>query len=171
MLTCGELGNGPDAFEDRLQIVFHRAANWGAILLFEEADIFVHSRQRDLQRCAIVSSFLSKLDYSCAMVVMATNQVKSFDKAFLSRVTAMFQFPNFSFEVQKKIWIDAINHLQDVNQGDKELIELWVESDLETFNGSKHLKMNGRQIRNCVSAALALARADKNDSKLFPSGS
>ena len=43
MLTCGDLGNDTDAFEDRLQMAFLRAANWGAILLLEEADVFVRS--------------------------------------------------------------------------------------------------------------------------------
>ncbi|KAI0887043.1 P-loop containing nucleoside triphosphate hydrolase protein [Annulohypoxylon maeteangense] len=166
-LTCGELGNDADAFEDRLQMAFLRAANWRAVLLLEEADIFVRHRDREIQRCAIVSSFLSKLDYSRAVVFMATNRVKHLDSALVSRVPLQLEFPDFDLQAQKEIWKDAINRLQDVKSDDKEALAFWVREELaQSKDRYGHLSMNGRQIRNCISAAAALARGKRNDSSL-----
>ncbi|KAI1411767.1 P-loop containing nucleoside triphosphate hydrolase protein [Hypoxylon sp. FL1857] len=166
MLTCGDLGNDTDAFEDRLQMAFLRAANWGAILLLEEADVFVRSREDDLQRCAIVSSFLSKLDYSRAVVFMATNRVKVFDVALTSRVHMALTFPDFKFKTQKEIWRDVIRRLQGVNANDKEALEYWVGAELQKLDEGRYVYMNGREIRNCISAASALARKNRNDGSL-----
>lgn len=166
MLTCGDLGNDTDAFEDRLKMAFLRAANWGAVLLLEEADIFVLNRNFDLQRCAIVSSFLSKLDYSRAVTFMATNRDPIFDPALMSRVDISLSFPDFDFGAQKKIWKDMIHRLQYVNEHDKNDLESWVGSQLEKLDEKRYVKMNGRQIRNCLSAASALARGNGNGSNL-----
>ncbi|KAI1089256.1 P-loop containing nucleoside triphosphate hydrolase protein [Rostrohypoxylon terebratum] len=155
MLTCGELGNDTDAFEDRLQIAFLRAANWRAILLLEEADIFIRRREREIQHCAIVSSFLNKLDYSQAVVFMATNRIKVLDEALISRVHIMLEFPDFNFSAQQEIWKDAISRLRDVKQDDRNQLEFWVGEEL---SGQGPVNMNGRQIRNCISAAVALAQ-------------
>ncbi|OTA65187.1 P-loop containing nucleoside triphosphate hydrolase protein [Hypoxylon sp. EC38] len=166
MLTCGDLGNDTDAFEDRLKTAFLRAANWGAILLLEEADIFVLNRNFDLQRCAIVSSFLSKLDYSRAVTFMATNRDPIFDPALMSRVDISLSFPDFDFGAQKKIWKDMIHRLQSVNARDKNDLEYWVGSQLENLDDKRYIRMNGRQIRNCLSAASALARGNGNSDSL-----
>ncbi|XDG05548.1 hypothetical protein ABKA04_005163 [Annulohypoxylon sp. FPYF3050] len=155
MLTCGELGNDADAYEDRLQTAFLRAANWRAILLLEEADIFIRRRERDIKHCAIVSGFFNKLDYSHAMVFMATNRIKLLDEALISRIHVTLEFPDFSIPAQQEIWKDAISRLRDVKQDDKSHLEFWVEEELVEQGP---LNMNGRQIRNCISAAVALAR-------------
>ncbi|KAI2465337.1 P-loop containing nucleoside triphosphate hydrolase protein [Annulohypoxylon bovei var. microspora] len=166
MLTCGELGNGTDDFKNRLERAFLRAVNWGAILLLEEADIFVRQREHDIQRCAIVSSFLNRLDYSRAMVFMATNRVKIFDPALKSRVHIMLTFPDFDFKTQQEIWNDAIHRLPDVSPNDKENLQYWVRSELESLDEKRHVRMNGRQIRNCINAASALAHGNPDDRSL-----
>ncbi|KAI1381356.1 P-loop containing nucleoside triphosphate hydrolase protein [Hypoxylon crocopeplum] len=162
-LTCGELGNSTDSFEDRLQRAFLRAANWGAILLLEEADILVRNRDYDLQRCAIMSSFLSKLEYSRAVVFMTTNRVTLFDVALKSQVHITLTFPDLDLRAQKEIWKDVIHRLQGVNARDKEALKYWVRSELDNLDERRYVKMNGRQIRNCINAASAMARGIRND--------
>ncbi|OTA88686.1 hypothetical protein M434DRAFT_14903 [Hypoxylon sp. CO27-5] len=172
MLTCGDLGNDTDAFEDRLTMAFLRAANWGAILLLEDAEIFVQDRNvgnLDLQRCAIMSSFLSKLDYSRTVTFMATNRKPRLDPALISRLDLPLSFPDFDFGVQKRIWKDMIGRLQSVNARDKDDLECWVESQLENLDDKRYIRMNGRQIRNCLSAASALARGNGSGGKSIPS--
>ncbi|OTB01841.1 hypothetical protein M426DRAFT_63307 [Hypoxylon sp. CI-4A] len=169
-LTCGELGCGEDIFEERLRTAFLRATNWGAVLFIEEADILVRKREHGIQHCTIVSSFLSMLDYSQAIVFMATNRVPIIDPAFSSRVHIPLKIPDIDFITQKEIWNDGIDSLQNVSAHDKQSLKVWVEHRLQLTGNGKYTTMNGRQIRNCLSAAVALARGDgnrKKDSKLI----
>lgn len=77
----------------------------------------------------------------------------------------MVGLPDFSFEAQKWIWCKFIQDI-DAQFNDKTEIRSFVNSDLQSFNGGSHIKMNGRQIRNCLDAALALAHADSSALKL-----
>ncbi|EED41573.1 ATP-dependent Zn protease, partial [Enterocytozoon bieneusi H348] len=64
-LTCGELGTDPVETDQILRRIFIRAKSWNAILLLDEADVFLAKRERnDLQRNAFVSSMLLPLSYS-----------------------------------------------------------------------------------------------------------
>jgi hypothetical protein len=56
-ITCGELGTDVVQTDQILRRIFNRAKNWNAILLLDEADVFLAKRERtDLQRNAFVSS-------------------------------------------------------------------------------------------------------------------
>lgn len=57
MVTAGDLGTDPEKLESRLSSIFDLATSWNAILLLDEADIFLQDRDYDnLQRNALVSS-------------------------------------------------------------------------------------------------------------------
>lgn len=63
MVTAGDLGTYPETLEDNLQEIFDHAAAWNAILLLDEADIFLQDRDYDnLQRNALVSSKYKPLE-------------------------------------------------------------------------------------------------------------
>lgn len=56
-VTCGEIGTCADEFEDRLEEIFDDAVTWGAILVLDEADVFLQERDyENLERNALVSS-------------------------------------------------------------------------------------------------------------------
>jgi hypothetical protein len=56
-ITCGELGTDVVQTDQILRRIFNRAKTWNAILLLDEADVFLAKRDRtDLQRNAFVSS-------------------------------------------------------------------------------------------------------------------
>ena len=49
--------------ERKLSWVFEYAARWGAIVLIDEADVFLEARSsHDLERNALVAVFLRKLE-------------------------------------------------------------------------------------------------------------
>ena len=56
-VTCGDIGTNPERLEDKLEEIFDYAVTWGAILLLDEADVFLQDRDyENLQRNALVSS-------------------------------------------------------------------------------------------------------------------
>ncbi|KAI0890999.1 P-loop containing nucleoside triphosphate hydrolase protein [Annulohypoxylon nitens] len=156
-LTCSELVNDMD-----LERAFLRAANWGAILLVEEADMFVRTSEFDIQYRTILSSFLNKLDYSQAAVFMTANRIQGLDDALNSRLHIALPFRDLDFRAQQEIWKDAIDHLDHLNEKDKAELKDWVELGLENLDDKSYTNMNGTQIRNCISAASALAKGSMN---------
>ena len=55
-LTVADIGTDERQMEDVLGDWFQRGAYWGAIILIDEADVFLEKRQiRDLQRNSLVS--------------------------------------------------------------------------------------------------------------------
>lgn len=59
-ITCGDIGTNPDVLEAKLEDVFRRAEEWGAVLLLDEADVFLAERNLEsLERNALVSSMLT----------------------------------------------------------------------------------------------------------------
>ncbi len=56
-VTCGEIGTHASTLEERLEEIFEDAVTWGAILVLDEADVFLQERDyENLQRNALVSS-------------------------------------------------------------------------------------------------------------------
>lgn len=64
MVTAGELGTDSRALEAELEKVLNLAHSWGAVLLLDEADVFLEKRTiQDIHRNALVSIFLRLLEY------------------------------------------------------------------------------------------------------------
>ena len=64
MVTAGELGTDSRTLEAELEKVLSLAHSWGAILLLDEADVFLEKRAiNDIHRNALVSIFLRLLEY------------------------------------------------------------------------------------------------------------
>lgn len=65
MVSVGELGTRPDYLEKNLTQILDIAHSWGALLLLDEADVFLEQRQtQDIGRNALVSVFLRLLEVS-----------------------------------------------------------------------------------------------------------
>lgn len=55
-ITAADLGHEPDALEHRLLNYFRRARYWDAIVLLDEADVYLEQRTtHDLKRNSVVS--------------------------------------------------------------------------------------------------------------------
>lgn len=80
---CGLLGVFPEQFEQRLRHVFERARRTDAVLLFDDADVYVSKRTGDPTRSAIIGAFLKYLELHQTLVVIASNDVV--DSAVVSR--------------------------------------------------------------------------------------
>ncbi len=151
-LEVGELGTSSEMVETNLQKVFNRASRWNAVLLFDEADIFLHERDNDLQRNAIVGIFLRLMDYYPGLMFLTTNREDIIDKAFLSRVTLALRYPDLNREARAQIWWNFFElakiDLSINTQGGVSKIE--DVEDLLLRTEVPDLELNGRQIRNMI---------------------
>ena len=77
-------------FEYRLKQVLQYATMWRAIVLLDEADIFLESRRDDVvnaaERNALVAVFLRHLEYFSGIVFLTTNRIHVLDDAMKSRI-------------------------------------------------------------------------------------
>jgi len=87
MVGAGKLGTDSRTLETQLSRILDIAHVWGAVLLLDEADVFLERRPvHDLQRNALVSIFLRLLEYFQGILFLTTNRVETFDEAFQSRI-------------------------------------------------------------------------------------
>lgn len=103
-VQASQLGIDPDELEDELLKTFARAGRWNAILLLDEADVYVHKRGNDLIQNAIVGVFLRVLEYYKGVMFMTTNRSDLVDDAIASRCVARIDYVAPTSKNQKAIW-------------------------------------------------------------------
>ncbi|OJJ33550.1 hypothetical protein ASPWEDRAFT_116032 [Aspergillus wentii DTO 134E9] len=142
-ITSGELGASPSDMETHLQKALDLASSYHAVLLLDEADVFLEQRStHDLERNALVSTFLRQLEYYQGIMFLTTNRVKAFDKAFYSRIHVTLHFRELSNGTREEVW----RNLGVANN---------IELDCVALSKSP---LNGRQIKNAFGCAKILAR-------------
>lgn len=134
----GEIGIDLDSVEDKLKLVLERASKWNAVLLLDEADIFLVKRDVDnIERNAIVGTFLKFLDGFDGTLFLTTNRVDVIDPAFASRITARVHYDALDATARLKIWERMV-----------EAAKLKISK--KSLDSLAEHKFNGRQIRNLV---------------------
>ncbi|KAI1204853.1 uncharacterized protein F4807DRAFT_314289 [Annulohypoxylon truncatum] len=155
-----DIGLEGSKVETNLQKVFDLAGLWKAVLLFDEADVFLEARdthRADIQRNTIVSVLLRSLEYYDGILILTTNRLKSFDLAVQSRIHIAVEYNDLNQDQKQQIFMEFLNQLKvkdliDPTKWDS--IQTWVEEE------GRSKAFNGRQIRNIVSTAMGLAHAD-----------
>ena len=85
VVTAGELGTEPSDLDQRLARILELAHMWDAVLLLDEAEVFLQRRSpTDVKRNALVSIFLRQLEYYQGILVLTTNLIEQCDPAFES---------------------------------------------------------------------------------------
>lgn len=86
-VSAGELGTSPQSVESQLTRVMELAETWDAVLLLDEADVFLQRRNlTDVTRNALVSIFLRQLEYYQGIMILTTNMAEQCDAAFESEL-------------------------------------------------------------------------------------
>lgn len=105
VMSAGDLGLDSRHIESRLQNVFEMVTRWNAILLLDEADVFLEERSlHELERNKLVSIFLRVLEYYEGIMFLTTNRVNTFDAAFQSRIHISLDYPELSIDSRKSVW-------------------------------------------------------------------
>lgn len=100
----GQLGLSSDKVEKNLEVILKRASRWGAVLLIDEADVYIRQRGNDIQHNAVVASFLRTLEYFDGLLFMTTNRREDVDDAIVSRCIAIIKYVTPSKEDAMRIW-------------------------------------------------------------------
>lgn len=143
-VTMGELGTNPDDLERRLTDVLDLCAEWDALAVLDEADVFLEKRTTsDLVRNAMVCVMLRILEYHPGILFLTTNRVRTIDPAFESRITLAVRYEDLSHDGRTQVW---------KSQSDG----VGGSRDLDYEQLASH-RLNGRQIKHTVRLALSVA--------------
>jgi hypothetical protein len=88
----GQLGTTAASVGATLTTILRRAMRWEAIILLDEADVYIRRRDNDLEHNAIVAEFLRTLEYFNGLLFMTTNRIGDVDDAILSRCIATIHY-------------------------------------------------------------------------------
>jgi SpoVK/Ycf46/Vps4 family AAA+-type ATPase len=155
MVSAGELGTTPVDVDKALTLALELAHKWEAVLLLDEADVFLQARNNtDLNRNALVSIFLRQLEYYKGILVLTTNRVADCDPAFESRIHVSLHYPDLDFDARKEIWKSFITKVQS-SETNPSIISSEDISKLASQT------LNGRQIKNLVASARSIAAEER----------
>ena len=100
----GQLGLNVAAMEGALKDALMRAQRWGAVMLIDEADVYIKRRDDDITMNAVVGVFLRVLEYFNGLLFLTTNRIDDIDEAIVSRCIALIKFHPPNDEARRKIW-------------------------------------------------------------------
>lgn len=148
-VQCSQLGIDPETIEKNLAVILQRANRWNAILLLDEADVYITKRGSSLQHNAIVGVFLRILEYAQCILIMTTNLVANVDDAIASRCIVKIGYEVPPPDDQVRIW----RQLADLNT-------IVVSDDtIQTFV-TRHPRTSGRDVKNLLKLASFVSKRD-----------
>ena len=157
-VSPSDVGLDPAVVEHNLESLFALAARWRAVLLFDEADVFLESRSSttsDLTRNALVSVLLRVLEYYSGILILTTNRINQFDIAVVSRVNLGIQYEDLTMPQKLKIFAEFVRRVDEDKVVDRQGILDWIEE--EGAEGIEYFEpLNGRQVRNVLFSAASL---------------
>lgn len=122
-----------------------QAERWGALLLIDEVDIYLEKRYTfDMNRNAVVGSFLRCMEYFNGLMFLTSNRIEEIDEAFHSRILYTIKYEKFNNNTSGQLWK---NLLTAANINIKKIdINKFIQYDI-----------NGRQIKNTIRMAQLLS--------------
>ncbi|KAH6871416.1 P-loop containing nucleoside triphosphate hydrolase protein [Thelonectria olida] len=153
-MSAGDLGIQPSEVEKALERALELCRMWNAMLLLDEADVFLGERTSEsLARNELVSIFLTKLEYYQGILFLTTNRISSIDHAFQSRVDLFLPYHDLTNKARRQVWENFID------RAGRDRFEVTAES----LDKLSELSLNGREIKNLIKSAqlLSLKSGDK----------
>ncbi|KAI9666537.1 MAG: hypothetical protein M1821_004473 [Bathelium mastoideum] len=166
-VAVSDIGLDPAGIQSRLDVLFDLATSWKAVLLFDEADVFLESRSNntaELGRNALVSVLLRSLEYYSGILILTTNRITSLDIAVQSRINLAIRYPELDDPQKRAIYEGFVKQLKHDNS-DKAQLMKWID-ELERDREPPFRNLNGRQIRNVLFSAASLAAGRNGDGRL-----
>ncbi|KAM5375180.1 hypothetical protein ACJA88_007845 [Fusarium oxysporum] len=116
-LQAEDLGINAAALGANIKRVFEMATEWNAVILLDEADVFMAERNpNDIHRNELVSIFLRELEYYRGIIFLTTNLYHTIDTAFRSRVSLHLLFKSLTREARETVWRKFLQRLPDSNR-------------------------------------------------------
>lgn len=168
-LQAEDLGISADTLGTKLKNILEMATEWDAVILLDEADVFMAEREpRDIMRNELVSIFLRELEYFRGIIFLTTNMYDSIDSAFLSRISLHLLFKALTPEARLVVWrkfldrlpappaksVDVTTHAEDdVKDKAEGLTGTFVDLTEDDFKELAAWQLNGREIKTAVKMA------------------
>ncbi|EDN06485.1 predicted protein [Histoplasma mississippiense (nom. inval.)] len=147
-ISAGQLSSDAAVLDVQLDQVFTTASHWKALLLLDEAEVFLTQRSSEIiDRNRLVATFLHKLEYFEGILFLTTNQPGGLDAAILNRIHLSLQYSDLGYEARKKIFEQFLR--KDCG--------LKVSLDDRQLAALAQVTINGRQIKNTMSIACTIA--------------
>jgi AAA+ superfamily predicted ATPase len=154
-LSISTLQMKPKKLETRLMKKFEVATLWGAIMLLDEADVYLSPRKYSplasdaSQGNALTGVFLRILEYYKGILFLTTNQIDHFEPAIYSRISLFLKYEEFNYDQRRQLWSHFMKRVG-------------IESATSTFwKEVLPIQLNGRFIRNIVSNAEILCESQE----------
>ncbi|KAI1335371.1 P-loop containing nucleoside triphosphate hydrolase protein [Xylariaceae sp. FL0016] len=150
----------PWVFEYNLRRLLQYATLWKAIVLLDEADVFLEAREEksgNADRNALVAVFLKELEYFSGIVFLTTNRLGSFDLAMKSRIHLALTFTQPGISIRHQLWRQLLRSVPAE--------ELGFEVD-EVLEQLACRPLNGREISNALNTAKTIAKFEKQPLQL-----
>ncbi|KAI0528346.1 P-loop containing nucleoside triphosphate hydrolase protein [Xylaria digitata] len=152
IIGADDLGTDAKCVERTLNKAMMLCAHWKAVLLIDEADVFMGERKTDsLKRNELVSVFLRLIEYYEGMMFLTTNRANTLDPAFRSRIDLILDYSSLDPAARCQVWKSFIQRLPDavraIEDADCDRLSEWA--------------CNGREIKSAVKTGLILAKSEK----------
>jgi len=138
----GQLGLNVTEMELALKNTLTRAQRWGAVMLIDEADVYIKRRDDNIAANAVVGVFLRVLEYFNGLLFLTTNRVGDIDEAIISRCIAIIRYHQPTFDDRCKIWAVMV-----------EQFGLNVDAELINTLSKTFPKASGRDIKGLAKLA------------------
>ncbi|RDW64256.1 ATPase-3 [Coleophoma crateriformis] len=140
-LQAEDLGTNAAYLGPKIKKVFEMATEWNAVILLDEADVFMAERSpADIARNELVSIFLRELEYFRGIIFLTTNLYATIDAAFRSRVNIHLVFHPLSVSSRLVVWQKFLSRLPAATTA-------LSDADLHQL---ARWDLNGREIKNTV---------------------
>ncbi|CRG92464.1 ATP-dependent zinc metalloprotease FtsH homolog [Talaromyces islandicus] len=147
-ISSADLSTNAEQLEVQLTRHFRTARRWRAVLLLDEADVYLQQRDGiQLERNRLVVTFLRTLEYYSGIFFLTTNMLGTFDTAITDRIQLKLLYENLDYSARRKVFC----HFLDQANAQFE------EEDLDQF---VEIRLNGRQIKNIVKIAHNVASSE-----------
>lgn len=150
VVQCSQLGTDERQLEGNLKLVLQRASRWKAILLIDEADVYIHERGSDIQQNAIVGVFLRVLEYYKGILFMTSNRATILDDAILSRATAHIHYDMPDKAELTQIW-----------QVLSKQFNMYLPNSVIEKLVSRFSNISGRNVKNLLKLSRLLSLREK----------
>lgn len=163
-LKSGDLGPPiADCISENLDHFLQLGERYGALVLLDEADVYLESRKTsNISRNSLVSIFLRALEYYKGVLFLTTNRVASFDSAFTSRIHVALHYRRLNNADRATIWETSFDRLERDSDA-RVHVSLAAREFARESREVLTLRLNGRQIKNALQVAVALAESEAAD--------
>jgi hypothetical protein len=150
----GEISSSVDSVEQQLCEVFAMAQAWRAIVLLDDAGVFLEARQPgDIHRNSIISVVLRCLDSLQGVLFLVANQIETIDEALHCRLQTGVRYEKLSAIARRKIWQHHLGKVTRYASDDRD-----NHPEPASFSGVQYDELSKRLVNGREVCLLAVRR-------------